>query len=726
MIDINEKLNNIILKYELDKYYPRFRKKLSGEKLLAEWAGKLPDKRILCVGADQEDINYFSHLFYNCGKEFSYRLFSEEMQDTEDYQEIIVISRLENRKIAHWCKHHEKQVTFIYDILEMNRIYCDSDLYRIIDFDNNSELENNFPGKRGWREASLMEFYTQKEKLACLENMEYRHQCAGKLFFLSLYIKNFIQAEKYQKILTGMGDLLPAKAWGEITLLLIDIKRRLHDRKQADIVMVWMDAVSYGTGDDMPFLQRQIKEGISFRNAFTVTPYTNATAQTLFLEKKLLDDALYLEKEISEERSPILIELRKRGYTVKIISGYLSIFERKLMSCNYHELYTPCSAIFWDILCNLFAFEEPMFILAHCLIESHAPHLTTFMENTDVLNWPLRMHKGHMELDQQMEYYMGFLGEETTRIFMSDHGQPNVREQFHTYFIINSKMISHRSAEELFSYVDFSKLLRHILDGGTLEKPLFDRKYAEVQMLDRYNFNVVGDIIQKKDLVRIEYFGYFGIITKEYLYLKYHIGKEFLTRWDSFQGEPHLLYRAHDICDDSLLPHFRELVGNRSIDVNANEKFKYTRFLYKVYRNFVRRYNEVFDEVNGLFCNYPEYSVALRMGGEHSMELFYILTASQKKKIGYIVDQNADCRCRSLGIPVISLQDLTPGKVKAVVLSSFDYIEELRAEAKCYPKDIDVIDLYKSLEARGILCDNNFYAVNYMKDKDYDVGFPFK
>ena len=103
-----------------------------------------------------------------------------------------------------------------------------------------------------------------------------------------------MQAEKYQKQLSDVGDLSVTKAWAEIQALLTEIRDRLHNGRQSDIV--WMDAVGYYTGQDMPYLQRQIENGISFENAFTVTPRTNPTAQTLFLGKTLIDDELYLKK----------------------------------------------------------------------------------------------------------------------------------------------------------------------------------------------------------------------------------------------------------------------------------------------------------------------------------------------------------------------------------------------------------------------------------------------
>ncbi len=725
-MDINKKLNDIMLKYQLDRAYPRFRKKLLGEKRLKTWAEEIEDDKILCIGADQEDINYFSHLFFTCGKEFSYCLFSKVKEEAKTCDRIVVISKILDEEKIFWCMQCGKPVIFLYDYLEQQGIYCEDEIHKIIETDYSSRLFNDFPAKKEWRETVLLEFYVQRKKFALADGKGAQLHYARKLFFLSLYIRNFVQAEKYQRLLSDGGDLSAVKAWDEIQSLLTKIRNKLRDRKQADIVMVWMDAVSYGTGHDMPFLQEQIKNGISFENAFTVTPRTNPTAQALFLGKKLIDDCLYLHKEIREEESPVLLDLKSHGYGCRVISGYLSILGRKLQSPNYHSLYAPCSEIFWDLLYNLLSSEDPVFLLAHALTEGHAPHLTTQMEYKDFFPGFSRIHHGHVELDEQMRYYMEFLNKKTIKIFMSDHGQHLVKEQFHTYFVIAGERFHHRMAKELFSYVDFSKLLHGLLEGDNLEYPLFDREYVEVQMLDFYNFQIIKDIIQNKKPIQLTNFGYFGVITKEYLYLKYHIGGEFLALQSRMDREPHFLYQAHNICDVSMLPYFRKIIRKKTLDISADEKFRYTRYLYQVYENFNRKREIVFDLVNRLFEVYSEESIALRMGGEHSLELFYVLSKENQKKLAYIIDNNPNCACRSLGLPVISPNDIEGKGIQAVVLSSFDHLERLRREISGYPKEVDVIDIYRSLEASKIICETNFYAeTSYLTDDIYEVGFPF-
>ncbi|MEY8396399.1 hypothetical protein AALB64_16555 [Lachnospiraceae bacterium 45-P1] len=89
------------------------------------------------------------------------------------------------------------------------------------------------------------------------------------------------------------------------------------------------------------------------------------------------------------------------------------------------------------MLYNLLSSDKPVFLVAHALTEGHAPYLSSRIEDEDFLNEYSRIHQAHQELDEQMEYYMNYLNRGTKRIFMSDHGQPLVREEFHTYFVVS-------------------------------------------------------------------------------------------------------------------------------------------------------------------------------------------------------------------------------------------------------------------------------------------------
>ena len=123
---------------------------------------------------------------------------------------------------------------------------------------------------------------------------------------------------------------------------------------------------------------------------------------------------------------------------------------------------------------------------------------------------------------------------------------------------------------------------------------------------------------------------------------------------------------------------------------------------------------------------YPMKSIAIRMGGEHSMQLFSRISDEHKGKIACFVDNSKSCLCSKYGLPIIDLDELENRGIQAIILSSYDYREMLRRESKKYPKNLDIIDIYSIFEKNGIYCTKNFYMDIKLKDEDYDVGFPFE
>lgn len=113
-------------------------------------------------------------------------------------------------------------------------------------------------------------------------------------------------------------------------------------------------------------------------------------------------------------------------------------------------------------------------------------------------------------------------------------------------------------------------------------------------------------------------------------------------------------------------------------------------------------------------------------GGAHSVVLYYILSEENKRKVWGFIDGSSTCQCSKLQLPIIppDYQELEAAGIKAVLLSSYASLEALREEAKTWPSNIDVLDIYDYFDKNGINCTKAFYEV-VGTDEDYDVGFPF-
>ena len=78
-MNADKALNNIICKYDLGADYPQFRKMLCAKELILDWMEKTvrEHKKILCIGVNKDDINFFSFLSKEYSGNFSYVEFGE-------------------------------------------------------------------------------------------------------------------------------------------------------------------------------------------------------------------------------------------------------------------------------------------------------------------------------------------------------------------------------------------------------------------------------------------------------------------------------------------------------------------------------------------------------------------------------------------------------------------------------------------------------------------------
>jgi len=219
-------------------------------------------------------------------------------------------------------------------------------------------------------------------------------------------------------------------------------------------------------------------------------------------------------------------------------------------------------------------------------------------------------------------------------------------------------------------------------------------------------------------------FGFRGIVTEEYFFASFTSGKKWLLKRDSnmYVGNVASEY----ICDKSLFPKYEMLAGEYPVELYEHEKFKYSKYLYLVFQNWIEELNKKLNCIYNLLENYPEKMVYFRMGGKHSYELYTLLAEVYQKKIGGFIDNNRDCICKGFGLPIVPLEQLEENKIKAVILSSLEHRHLLKEEAKnIYPIELDVIDIYDILAKNGLCSDKPIYEVN-MPDEKWNVGFPMQ
>lgn len=731
ILDIDKRLNDIIFEYGLDCDYPNYHRGVMAEQyiknLMVEF--RAMNKKVLCFATKGEDIDYFSFLDKHVGGNIDFKLFDKCSFDKinfTEYDEVYAIS-LQYAYIVYMCRNKGIVCRSIYLDMKRQGLTFEQECYRICN-PFYEDFTGEFSGRK-YVEGIQIEHFLLKQYLTDDCPAEEKFFYLKNIYFLSLCMKDFLNASKYisQIIELDIGDNCKTaytKSWQEIQDLLNQIRELLKNRNKEDIIMNWLDAVGYKESDNMPFLNRCRKWGINFTNAFTVMPYTHETYKTIFKGMLPLSDYFNMEK-ISD--SKLIKDIEKCGYRFKIVSGYMNWFEEAYESEVWHNCGASCSEILWDMLSCLVNMEEPAFLLGHLLMEGHDPNIYSDMISSDFANVKNRRYNARLQMDKQLEYYADLLPSESMTIYMSDHGlELNLLDRVHTNLIITGRKIRNRDIEKMFSYVKFSDMVLQLLQKGTIVEEKLTDDYVRLEYMDLYNGKLIYNIISQKQRLNIfPNLGFQGIITKEYIYANYNIGKEVLLRRDNIIMTGVDYFTLEDeIDEEELLPYFRSMIGDTT-KVYEDKRFKYSKYLRKVYENYRNMPHKKQDLLNELFGTFENHSVALRVGGQHTVGMWRMLSEDNRKKINCIIDRNQGCIASVLGYPVVeSVDDVNFDDVKVCIPSSYIFRKELLLEMKDYP--VYVIDLYDYMKEHGMDFKTEIYKCETLPEKVYDVGFPFE
>lgn len=747
MRDINEELNQIISKYHLDQYYPHYRNMIDAQKVLRDIVQEIQQnkKKAIFVGYDKSGIAFIRNisrdymdihfLIYNRNDKVLEDL---ELTDWNVYDEVYLISYYGAEYVERWFRLHHIRYEWIYDIFERQGFYLQreffafgkEDLYQLIETN-----ELSVHTRHGWTESLLCELYCQQSKYNSAKNRTTRRIALEKCLFLTIYLKDFVKTHEYISILT-QEDIKFKYLWEELQTLLDDVRMAVRERTQKDIILYWLDAIPYGDERNMPYLQRYKEAGIEFENAHTYITNTNPTLRAMFLGQKDIDNRAYLITQITRKNSPVIRNLEEQGYHIRILSGYFSDkFPYEYLSEHFYiDWYHPCSMILWDMISDMLVQETKTLYLTHAL-DAHAPYLNSNINDANYRDRRERYRLARLKVDEQLEFYDSFISKDVRRIFMSDHGQADVVQLYkgyHVLFNIYSNGLRPRKIKDFFTLLDFDKVLRQILVGNEIREAEFTREYVEIGRMDRYSRRQIEKIMRDQKGISTTCFGYTGIIDKEYIYMRFKTGKEWLQKRENMpQCNPLMVYDcAADVCEPKMLSKYRLLAGGYFKEIDEDEQFKYVRYLYDVHDNILK-HNDMkrrADIINGMLTEYPESSIGIRLGGYHSAMVYYILSEENRKRIWGFIDNSEECLCSKLHLPIIgseSIEKLREAGIQAVLLSSYINLDALRREADEWYGELTVLDMYECLNKNGIRCKDNFWVIEGTAD-DYDVGFPFE
>lgn len=731
MMDIDRELEGLIEKYNIDRHYPAYRESRRACEYLREWIQELANEKreFLFISMDEGALRLIniwrrkasniSVLYINDVKELE--IHEEEIKEKRLY----VAAMTRTVEILHWLWRHSYNAESVYDILESEGIYVQMEFNRFFYPIKDTEELNIFIR---WVEHSgrsidgfsitLLEYHYQKMRLGYATGEKDRKRINEKLFFLAVCMRNFVEAERILNEMKNVNEF--REFWDEVCVLFRFIEKELHSRRQEDIVVYWLDAFAYKDGYKMDYLRERAAHSVYFHNAYTVTPWTNATCRTIFCRKRDVDDLGYREKHIGLDNSPLLRDIEAHGYDIHILSGVVAkMFETENCDVTIRRIDT-CAEILWKMLAHMMRDEgKKTVFLPHCLLEIHAP---AYSVRKDRFN--KYVHEPQLEeLEAQLRFYDGLLGDGVKRIYMSDHGYSwmNAVNRLHILFQAYCQEWSGRETDKIFSLLDFDKILHQMMEGGEIEDSLWEREFAELQSVDIYDKDFLREIFQNKAGVE-DYSAYKGLITKENCYIYYKTGEEMLCSLSDMEKDmPIVFYADKSERDRQECEKYRKMIGGFPKELDTDEKFKYSRYMYPVCENVKKTVVELVRLLNEKFAGYPDNSIALRMGGKHSYHLYAILSAANKKKICGIIDRGTDCVCSGLGLPVVSDVNEMKNRPEVIVLSSYQNLDALKEEARQQYASLEVIDIYEYLRERGYDLNTDFWSG---MDSDWDVGFP--
>ncbi|MDE6386767.1 MAG: hypothetical protein K2L82_03035 [Lachnospiraceae bacterium] len=739
---IDEALNKIIFDFHLDKYYPHYRNMYEAEKILKNIIENIVrnNKRVIFVGDDKTGIAFVRHLSKDCPNIHFVHYNRDDRTlhnlseiEWDEYEEIYLISYYKAEYVERWFRTKGIKARWIYDIFERGGVFFQREFF-VFGKENMLPLVDEKVrtySNRGYVEAMQCELYIQQSKYRNTDDSMIKRIALEKCLFLVICMRNFVLVEEYMLLLSE-EDKQYIYLWKKISDLLAEIRAKVHNRKQRDIVLYWLDCMSYGDESDIKYLTNIMKDSVVFEEAYTNVGYTISTLRAMFLGKRDIDDRGYRISQITRNNSSVIQYLEERGYRIKIYSGILDEnFPAEYSSEQFYLIHLePFSKKLWDMMSDMLQEEQKTLYIVHAM-ETHGPYLSSRICDANIKDNNERYRLARQEIDEQLGFYDAMVNRGAFRIYMSDHGRSQVAlERYHILFAVYHETLEAKKIEEMFSLLDFEKVLRQIIQDGKIEEHELRREYVEIGNLDWYNKEFIIKLFEKKTDLSMIFFGMKGIIDKQNVYLHYRTGQEWLQRReDAALSAPVLFYIGQDdICEPTLLMKYRKLAGEYPDDIVNDEKFIYSHYVYALYNNMLQHnnMNRRVDVINQLLNDYPEQSIAIRMGGNTSMVLYQILSKENRRKIWGFVDSNEICLCSRLSLPILSVDQidrLSNIGIKAILMPSYLHSQMLRKESEMYPEDIDVLDIYDCLNRNGIECRSEFYKVSGTEE-DYDVGFP--
>ena len=283
--------------------------------------------------------------------------------------------------------------------------------------------------------------------------------------------------------------------WNQVEELLSNIKSRLENRKQRDLLIYWIDQEEKEDFFSMRWTG-QLHNGLVFHNAYTTMVNTRAVMYSILTGKNVKAGKLIRQKPLGI-KDTIFSDYASQGRELHIYSANMMTKLKNDIrhDCyqNYPTNYAPSMIGMWHALDRLLSTSNACVLLFHCM-ETHDPYPSAFVAPishdlgiNQTVDCSGEAKKSRDYLDRQLEWYHGLFPSDSISIYMSDHGNEHdlTEQNVNMPFKVMGKGVVCGDEYRLFSYRDMHKLLDGLLrPEGNIDEAFTDA--AIVDVIDPY------------------------------------------------------------------------------------------------------------------------------------------------------------------------------------------------------------------------------------------------
>lgn len=736
-INFNKELDRLVCKYNIDKYNPSYRSYLKAIDLAKQTysAVKESNKEFYLAGMDEIDVKAFMSAI-DSKDSVKYKI-CEQIFQLERYSTVLFVSYYRRDEFIMRMLEQEIHVIDLYSVFEENGLIFQHSFYDIYHEHYYDYTERKWVYEYGDIDENRI-YYYHRRRFELEKTGIRKKKYLEKMIFDCVYVKDFLTLkenidryiEEYKE--DGVRYSL---FYQEVDNLLKELKKKLENRDNRDCVVFWLDALEYGMDKEMPFLKGLDEKALVFDHMYTVTPYTSPTFITLLTGKKQIDDETYKISKIGKKEIFFLQELEKRGYEFQYYGKNLNyLIEQNILSSHFYrsDRYS-ITRLYWDSLCDIAEGDDrkSRFYILHEVSQTHNPFVSFGITGDDKYLSKESFVKGHIAqdkfekqqldsrkyVDRQLKFWSEILPEKMYKIYMSDHGV-SILGRYHVIMKIQQENIQSYRCDQLISYTNFAPLILQLMDQNNIDEDEIGSEYVLIQEVSRYSKNLVLEVVLNREFYSCHpeiYLGFQGVITRYDMYMCLENGMEYYQKYNNDK----------QMVTDSRLEYLRGLISKKKVDYFKESKFRYTRILIEAERRREERTRDLrirkWKIIKELFQQISSCEVlALRGGGYHTLNLLMPLEEQYRKKVNYIIDGNRQCMAGKMGIEVISLDEIRQKGVTTVIISTWQYLQSWEQELQKY-KEIRIINIYKILEEKGIVCDREVCFEAFDED-DFELG----